>query len=47
MDIQKIFAELGRMHLEIVQLREQLAQAQAQLESLKPVAEAPAKSVGA
>jgi hypothetical protein len=31
MDINKIFAELGRMHLEIIQLREQLAQAQAQL----------------
>ena len=47
MDIQKIFAEIGRMHLEIVQLKEQLAQSQAQSESLKPAAEAPAKSVGA
>lgn len=32
MDINKVFAELGRMHLEVMQLREQLAQAQAQLE---------------
>ena len=38
MDINKIFAELGRMHLEIVQLREQLALAQAQLvDTTKPV----------
>ncbi len=36
MDIQKIFAELGRMHLEIMQLNEQLAQAQAQLATLQP-----------
>jgi hypothetical protein len=39
MDINKIFAELGRMHLEVMQLREQLAQAQAQLAELKPKAE--------
>ncbi len=32
MDINKIFAELGRMHLEVMQLREQLTQAQAQLD---------------
>lgn len=32
MDINKVFAELGRMHLEVMQLREQLAQATAQLE---------------
>ncbi len=37
MDIQKIFAEIGRMHLEIMQLNEQLAQAQAQLAALRPV----------
>jgi len=30
MDINKIFAELGRLHLEVMQLREELAQAQAQ-----------------
>lgn len=36
MDIQKIFNELGRMHLEIMQLREELAQAQAQLAALQP-----------
>ena len=32
MDINKVFAELGRMHLEVMQLREQLTQAQAQLD---------------
>ncbi len=31
MDIKEIFAELGRMHLEIKQLQEKLATAQAQL----------------
>lgn len=31
MDIQKIFNELGRMHLEIMQLKEDLALAQAKL----------------
>jgi hypothetical protein len=31
MDINKIFNELGRMHLEIMQLREQLAEAEAKL----------------
>jgi len=39
MDINKIFAELGRMHLEIMQLREDLAQAQAQLVKLQPKVE--------
>jgi hypothetical protein len=34
MDINKIFAELGRLHLEVMQLREQLAQAQAQLSEI-------------
>ena len=32
MDINKVFAELGRMHLEVMQLREQLAQSTAQLD---------------
>ena len=41
MDINKIFAELGRMHLEIMQLKEQLAQAQAQSIESKPKAEVP------
>lgn len=31
MDVNKIFAELGRMHLELMQVREQLAEAQAKL----------------
>lgn len=39
MDIQKIFNEIGRMHLEIMQLREDLAQAQAELMKLQPKAE--------
>ena len=34
MDIQKIFAELGRLHLEIMHLQEQLAAAQAQIKAL-------------
>lgn len=35
MSISEIFAELGRMHLEIMQLREQLAQSQEQLTELQ------------
>jgi len=35
MDINKIFAEIGRMHLEISQLREQLTATQAELAALK------------
>lgn len=31
MDISKIFAELGRLHLEVMQLREDLALAQKQI----------------
>jgi cell division protein FtsB len=31
MDIIKVFAELGRMHLEVLQLQQQLADAQAKL----------------
>lgn len=43
MDINKIFAEIGRMHLELTQLREQLAAAQAQIAELtKPKAPEPA-----
>jgi hypothetical protein len=43
MEIQKLFAELGRMHLEILQLKEQLiaeqgksAQLEKQLAEVKP-----------
>jgi len=39
MDINKIFSELGRMHLEIMQLREDLARAQMQLAELQPKTE--------
>lgn len=46
MDINKVFAELGRMHLEVMQLREDLAQAQAQLVKLQPKTEE-APKVGA
>jgi hypothetical protein len=38
MDIQKVFAEVGRLHLEIMQLNEQIAVLQAKL----PPAPAPA-----
>jgi hypothetical protein len=41
MDINKIFNELGRMHLEIMQLREELAKAQAQLAAKLQPAEQP------
>jgi hypothetical protein len=38
MDIQKVFAELGRLHLEVMQLRDELVSLQAQLaEAKKPV----------
>lgn len=40
MDINKIFAELGRLHLEVMQLREDLAAAQAKLAE-KPKTETP------
>jgi capsule polysaccharide export protein KpsE/RkpR len=46
MDINKVFEELGRMHLEIMQLRENLAQAQAQLAKLQSKTEE-APKVGA
>jgi hypothetical protein len=36
MDINKIFAELGRLHLEVMQLREQLAEAEAKLAQSNP-----------
>ncbi len=39
MDIKEIFAELGRMHLEIKQLQDKLAQAQAQLAASQRPAE--------
>lgn len=40
MDLLKILAEIGRMHLELVLLREQLAQAEAKIPKLPaPVAE--------
>jgi hypothetical protein len=35
METQKIFAELGRMHLEIMQLHEQLAALQMELAKYK------------
>lgn len=35
MEISKVFAELGRSHLEALELREQLAETQAQLLKLK------------
>ena len=41
MDINKLFAELGRMHLHIMQLQEELALAQAKLAELTKPAEAP------
>jgi hypothetical protein len=40
MDINKIFAELGRLHLEVMQLREQLAEAQAKQAQQNPPAKA-------
>lgn len=40
MDLQKIFSELGRLHLEVMQLREQLAEAQAQIAKQNPPAKA-------
>lgn len=36
MDIQKIFAELGRLHLEIMHLNEQLTAARARIIELTP-----------
>jgi hypothetical protein len=42
MDIQKIFAEIGRLHLEVAQLREQLAQYQQAAQVNKPAEDAAA-----